>query len=63
MVYQYENYLELGVHTGDNISKIVAKNIDGVDPVKRHDMVNFEMTSNEFFDRLDINKKYDIIFI
>ena len=61
--YQYENYLEIGVNTGDNISKINAKNIDGVDPVKQHPMTNFEMTSNDFFEQLDVNKKYDIIFI
>jgi hypothetical protein len=61
--YGYKRYLEIGVNSGDNISKIVAENIDGVDPVKMHDMTNFVMTSDDFFAQLKPDIKYDIVFI
>jgi hypothetical protein len=61
--YRYTRYLEIGVNSGDNISKINAPHIDGVDPIKLHPMTNFEMTSDEFFSQLECSEKYDIIFI
>ena len=61
-VFQYKTYLEIGVRNGECISKVNAPLKHGVDPTpNKH--VDFVMTSDEFFQNLDKNVKYDLIFI
>lgn len=62
----FKNYLEIGVSTGENINHVIAENKDGVDPglgiySNLSNLVNFKMTSDEFFARNQ--KQYDFIFI
>lgn len=68
--YKLDNYLEIGVNDGRTMESIKAKHKLGVDPdchtyqvicEGKGDM--FCGTSDEFFEQLDINVKYDIIFI
>lgn len=65
--YKLVNYLEIGVCDGNNIKRIKAKHIDGVDPGVEGHMVpetNYPITSDEFFKLIqDTDIKYDIIFI
>jgi hypothetical protein len=58
------SYLEIGVWTGETFKHINSNNKDGVDPGQYCDcsLVNYKMTSDEFFSN-HIQKKYDIIFI
>jgi hypothetical protein len=58
--YGYISYLEIGVRHGNNIKKIKCNNKIGVDIVPNK-YVNYQMTSDEFFDQND--KSFDIIFI
>jgi len=64
---EYINYLEIGVHDGNNIKRINAAHIDGVDPgIEGHDVpeTNYKITSDRFFSAINgHNIKYDIIFI
>ena len=57
-------YLEIGVWYGDTFKHVNTMIKDGVDPGQYCDceLVNYKMTSDEFF-KDHINKKYDIIFI
>jgi hypothetical protein len=62
----YNRYLEIGVFDGLNIQKIIAAHKDGVDPGYEGVIppeVNYPMTSDQFFARLNKDIKYDIIFI
>ena len=64
--YNYERYLEIGVYDGLNMQKITASHKDGVDPGAEGVIpseVNYPMTSDQFFARLNKDIKYDIIFI
>ena len=65
--YNYVNYLEIGVNDGNNIKRIKAEHIDGVDPgIEGKDVpeTNYKITSDEFFNLIkDSGIKYDIIFI
>jgi hypothetical protein len=65
--YNFTKYLEIGVFEGGCIKKINCDIKDGVDPGAEDivaDEVNFIMTSNEFFEQINLkDKKYDIIFI
>ncbi len=65
--YNYVNYLEIGVHSGINIRKIIAEHKDGVDPGREGVIApetNYPITSNDFFDLIKgHNIKYDIIFV
>lgn len=67
--YKFDNYLEIGVSCGENIHKVNAKRIDGVDPglgryADLSPMVNFRMNSDVFFETIKLSdKKYDFIFI
>ena len=64
---KYINYLEIGVCDGDNIRRVKAEHIDGVDPGVEGHMVpetNYPVTSDDFFKMIkDEDIKYDIIFI
>jgi len=65
--YQYVNYLEIGVHDGTNIRKIMCDHKDGVDPgveTINPPEVNYPVSSNDFFKLIDGHDiKYDLIFI
>jgi len=57
----YKRYLEIGVRNPDeNLNKITVEHKDGVDPAGN---CNYPIPSNDFFNQLDIDVKYDIIFI
>jgi hypothetical protein len=57
---QYKRYLEIGIRNAKNFKAIKVPHKDGVDPAGN---CNFKMTSDEFFDALDSDVKYDLIFI
>lgn len=57
----YEHYLEIGVEDGECLRLIECKYKDGVDPASEH--ANFKMYSNDFFNNLPNDIKYDIVFI
>lgn len=62
----YKRYLEIGVFDGLNIQKIIAEHKDGVDPGIEGvipPQVNFAMTSDDFFNTIPNDTKYDLIFI
>jgi hypothetical protein len=62
----YKRYLEIGVFDGLNIQKIIAEHKDGVDPGSEGAIppqVNYPMTSDEFFNSISDDIKYDLIFI
>ena len=65
--YNFKRYLEIGVFEGGNIKKIDCPHKDGVDPGAEGVIapeVNYNMTSNEFFEKhAPNNEKYDIVFI
>jgi hypothetical protein len=63
------NYLEIGVNDGSCIRQINIPHKDGVDPFPGAEIggcvvpeINYQMTSDEFFNSY-VNRKYDIIFI
>ena len=63
------NYLEIGVNDGSCIRQINISHKDGVDPFPGAEIggcvvpeINYQMTSDEFFNSY-VNRKYDIIFI
>jgi len=58
----YKTYLEIGVELGLTIKNVNIQNRDGVDPHKLCEEVNYQMTSDEFFERYP-EKRYDCIFI
>ena len=61
-----KRYLEIGVYTGQCIREIKVEHKDGVDPGSEGHVapeVTHKMTSDEFFENLDKDFKYDVIFI
>lgn len=57
----YKRYLEIGVRNPDeNLNKIIVEHKDGVDPAGN---CNYPIPSDNFFNQLDVDVKYDIIFI
>lgn len=61
-----KKYLEIGVYTGQCIREIKVEHKDGVDPGSEGHVapeVTHKMTSDEFFSNLNIDFKYDVIFI
>jgi hypothetical protein len=57
----YKRYLEIGVRDPEsNLNLIDIEHKDGVDPAGR---CNYPVTSDDFFEQLDKNVTYDIIFI
>jgi hypothetical protein len=57
----YNSYLEIGVAKGDTFKQVQIQEKKCVDPVKKFNLLDYEMTSDEFF---AINhQKFDIIFI
>lgn len=62
----FKKYLEIGVYTGQSIKEIDVELKHGVDPGFEGHIaaeVTHRMTSDEFFNSLDKDFKYDIIFI
>ena len=62
--YGYKTYLEIGVLDGANLALInlPSENKDGVDPTPKSPLVNYPISSDDFF-TLYPNKFYDLIFI
>jgi predicted O-methyltransferase YrrM len=60
---QYKKYLEIGVRRGYNIRGVICEHKDGVDPFPKRCSVEYEMTSDKFFDTISKEQMYDIIFI
>lgn len=60
--YNFKSYLEIGVAYGETFSKINCENKISVDP-EDHGYTICKMTSDEFFELLNPNKKFDVIFI
>lgn len=64
--YNFTKYLEIGVFNGDNIRKINASLKHGIDPGAEGIVapeVTHRCSSNSFFDNIENNEIYDIIFI
>lgn len=59
----YTNYLEIGVQDYYScFDKIKAANKTSVDPFPRN-ICDYVMTSNQFFEQLNKDIKYDIVFV
>lgn len=65
--YNYKNYLEIGVQfPHSNYDKIDIESKTGVEPFPAEDLLQksiVELTSDDFFNSLEADVKYDIIFI
>ena len=65
--YNYKNYLEIGVQfPHSNYDKIDIESKTGVEPFPAEDLLQksiVELTSDDFFNSLESDVKYDIIFI
>ena len=66
--YNFINYLEIGVFTGECIESVIAQHKDGVDPGSEgviHPKVNYQVTSDVFFKLIEDHPEilYDIVFI
>jgi hypothetical protein len=61
--YKYQSYLEIGIRNRwDCYEKVIAFEKEGVDP-NPMDGCTHVMTSDEYFNQIDPNRKFDIIFI
>lgn len=65
--YNYTSYLEIGVQfPHSNYDKIKVDNKTGVEPFPAEDLLQksiVQLTSDDFFNSLEADVKYDIIFI
>lgn len=63
--FGYKSYLEIGTYRGDCFRSIKIQDKNGVDPnpAWREDSRIYVMTSDEYFNTLLPEKKYDIVFI
>lgn len=64
--YNFESYLEIGIDKNITFKSINCKFKESVDPCfppYQHANPTHKMTSDQFFNKLDKNKKWDIIFI
>jgi hypothetical protein len=55
-----KSYLEIGLDAGQNFKRIEIENKESVDP---RPSPTYQLTSDEFFQTIPMEKKYDIIFI
>ena len=65
-INDFKRYLEIGVFKGENIEKICIEHKDGVDPGAENqfsEFTNYAMTSDDYFEMISEDVKYDIIFI
>lgn len=60
--YNFTKYLEIGVNNGDMFTKINCSHKVSVDP-EQYGYTTHQMTSDDFFNDLDENEKFDIIFV
>jgi len=60
--YGYQKYLEIGVSGGECLNQIKCRVVHGVDP-NPNAKGQFKITSDEFFEMLEPNYTYDIVFI
>ena len=60
--FDYKNYLEIGVSDGANFVEIECENKVSVDP-QQLGYTTHQMTSDEYFEQLPDDVKFDIIFI
>ena len=65
---KYTKYLEIGIFKGEVIENVICENKMGVDPSpicskETLDKYIIKTTSENFFELLDDNDKFDIIFI
>lgn len=58
----FKKYLEIGVATGDTFKNIECETKISVDP-QQLGYTTYQMTSDEFFSKLDDSEKFDLIFI
>ncbi len=65
--YNYTSYLEIGVkNPKNNFDAILIEDKDGVDPEWRRPPISgnkFVMTSDDFFNQIDKDKRYDLVFV
>lgn len=62
--FSYSSYLEVGTQNPhSNFNKINCKNKISVEPFPKFDGIDFVGTSDEYFNQLDENEKFDLIFI
>lgn len=66
--FNYKSYLEIGIGQGTNFEEINCEYKECCDPHPFDDCVcmdkvTYRMTSDEMFEIMDYNKKFDIIFI
>jgi len=59
----YKTYLEIGVRDGACFREICCETKYGVDPNPASDHTTHVMTSNDFFEQISEDQKFDIIFI
>lgn len=59
----YQDYLEIGVRDGECFKEICCKNKTGVDPNPVSSHTTHIMTSDDFFNSIDEDAKFDIVFI
>jgi SAM-dependent methyltransferase len=59
----YKNYLEIGVRDGECFKEICCENKIGVDPAPTSSDTTHIMTSDKFFENIDHETKFDIVFI
>lgn len=60
--YGYKKYLEIGVFMGETFNKIECENKTSVDP-NQYGYTTHQMNSDTFFNIIDENEKFDIVFI
>jgi glycosyltransferase involved in cell wall biosynthesis len=59
-----DTYLEIGVETGYTFNNVHMQNKVGVDPLPHFESEHLVLkTSDDYFENLDTNKKFDIVFI
>jgi len=59
-----DTYLEIGVETGYTFNNVEIKNKIGVDPLPHFESEHLVLkTSDDYFENLDTNTKFDIVFI
>lgn len=59
----YKNYLEIGVRDGECFKEIFCENKIGIDPNPTSNHTTHIMTSDRFFQQIDRDQKFDIVFI
>lgn len=72
--FEFKSYLEIGVANGVSYNLVECDNKDGCDPYtdnstfdfipsEQTDFVSYRMTSDEMYERMPDDKKYDLIFV